>query len=103
MTEVPNAKIGIIPYTTPATFLPHGFHIYDHDPIIIGTGASMATVTDPEGVASTVSQRHTVPQPVPPRTHRHRLSPSTMSDRYCNSPDAQNFRAKEYFQASSRT
>jgi transcriptional regulator with XRE-family HTH domain len=51
-TELPNAEIGIIPYSTRATFFPrHGFHIYDHDAVIIGTEAGMATVTDPDDIA----------------------------------------------------
>jgi transcriptional regulator with XRE-family HTH domain len=51
-TELPNAEIGIIPYTTAATFFPrHGFHIYDHDAVIIGTEAGMATITDADDIA----------------------------------------------------
>lgn len=50
-TELPNAEIGIIPYTTPTTFFPrHGFHIYDHDAVIIGTEAGMATITDADDI-----------------------------------------------------
>jgi transcriptional regulator with XRE-family HTH domain len=50
-TGLPNAEIGIIPYTTPATFFPrHGFHIYDHDAVVIGTEAGMATLTDPDDI-----------------------------------------------------
>jgi transcriptional regulator with XRE-family HTH domain len=50
-TELPNVEIGIIPYTTPATLFPrHGFHIYDHDAVIIGTEAGMATITDPDDI-----------------------------------------------------
>jgi hypothetical protein len=50
-TEFPNAEISIIPYTTPATLFPrHGFHIYDHDAVIIGTEAGMATITDADDI-----------------------------------------------------
>ncbi len=51
-TELPNAKVGIIPYSTPVAVFPrHGFHLYDSDAVIIGTETGTATITDSADIA----------------------------------------------------
>jgi hypothetical protein len=46
-TGLPNVDLGIIPFSTPATFfVRHGFHLYDSDAAIVGTESGMATITD---------------------------------------------------------
>lgn len=50
--NLPNVRIGIIPYTTPVAFFPrHGFHLYDSDAAIIGTETGTATIVDSEDVS----------------------------------------------------
>jgi transcriptional regulator with XRE-family HTH domain len=50
-TELPNVDLGIIPFSTPATFfVRHGFHLYDSDAVIVGTESGMATITDADDI-----------------------------------------------------
>jgi transcriptional regulator with XRE-family HTH domain len=51
-TELPNVVLGIIPFSTPATFFPrHGWHLYDSDAVVVGTETGVATITDPDDIA----------------------------------------------------
>lgn len=41
--ERPNVRLGIIPWQTPARVLPlHGFHLYDHRAVVVGTRSGTA-------------------------------------------------------------
>ncbi len=41
--ERPNVRLGIIPWRTPAQVLPlHGFHLYDHRAVVVGTRSGTA-------------------------------------------------------------
>lgn len=52
VSRLANVKIGIIPWTTPA-HVPalHGFTIYDHNAVLIGTQTATAIMTDRRNVA----------------------------------------------------
>lgn len=50
---LPNVRIGIIPWTTPVWVFPrHGFHLYDHDAVIVGTETATATITGTADIAT---------------------------------------------------
>lgn len=51
--DLPNAEIGIIPFSAPALgiFPRHGFHLYDSDAVVWGSESGTATITDGEDVA----------------------------------------------------
>ena len=45
-STLPNVEVGVIPWTTPVRLFPrHGFHLYDHDAVIVGTETATATMT----------------------------------------------------------
>jgi transcriptional regulator with XRE-family HTH domain len=50
--QLPNARIGIVPWTQPMRFFPrHGFHLYDDDAVIVGTETATATITGEADIA----------------------------------------------------
>jgi hypothetical protein len=52
LLQMPNVKIGVIPWTTPATVPAlHGFTIYDSRAVLLGTQTATAIITDQENVA----------------------------------------------------
>lgn len=53
--ELPNVRLGIIPWTTPVQLFPrHGFHLYDDDAVIVGTETATATMTGAADIATYV-------------------------------------------------
>lgn len=53
--DLPNVKVGIIPWTTPVDQFPmHGFHLYDDDAVIVGTETATATMTGAADIAAYV-------------------------------------------------
>jgi transcriptional regulator with XRE-family HTH domain len=43
----PNVRLGILPWHTPARVLPlHGFHVYDHRAVVVGTRSGTAIIGD---------------------------------------------------------
>jgi transcriptional regulator with XRE-family HTH domain len=51
-TQLPNVRVGIIPYTSPArVFVQEGFDLYDTRAVIIGTTTATATITDSRDLA----------------------------------------------------
>jgi transcriptional regulator with XRE-family HTH domain len=51
-TKLPNAQVGIVPYSVSMTVFPrHGFHLYDSDAVIIGTETGTATIVDQADIA----------------------------------------------------
>ncbi|MGH3799375.1 MAG: helix-turn-helix domain-containing protein [Pseudonocardiaceae bacterium] len=45
----PNVRLGIIPWQTPARVLPlHGFHLYDHRAVVVGTRSGTAILGEPD-------------------------------------------------------
>lgn len=52
VSRQPNVKIGVIPWTTPATVPAlHGFTIYDRRAVLLGTQTATAIITDRRNVA----------------------------------------------------
>lgn len=48
----PNVRIGLIPWTTPVTMFPlHGFHLYDHDAVLVATESATGVLEKPTELA----------------------------------------------------
>lgn len=52
VSRLPNVKIGVVPWTRPARVPAlHGYTIYDHSAVLLGTVTATAIITDPQNVA----------------------------------------------------
>lgn len=48
----PNVRVGVVDWRTPADVFPlHGFHVYDHRTVVVGTETATGIITDPDDVA----------------------------------------------------